>query len=118
MRISFIETRRFTSLWDEFDLKVEDLIRLQDQIGVDPTANPVISGTGGLRKIRFASLAGNRGKRGAFRVGYAYFEEYGIVVLVLVYPKNRMGNLMPAEKKLVKAILQLSEKEFKRLFGK
>jgi mRNA-degrading endonuclease RelE of RelBE toxin-antitoxin system len=117
MRICFIETRRFTSRLEALNLTVDDLIRLQDNIGSAPTANPVVPGTGGLRKTRFASLAGKRGKRGGFRVGYAYFEEFGVVVLVLVYSKNRKGDLTPAEKKLIKSILQCSKKEFERLFG-
>jgi len=99
----FIETRNFTASWTELRLGATDLTELQDLILIDPKSHPVVSGTGGLRKIRFASKSHGKGKRGALRVCYAFLERFSAVVLVLVYAKNEKVNLSPAEKKVVKA---------------
>jgi hypothetical protein len=64
----------------------------------DPTAFPVIPGTGGLRKMRFAPSRWQSGKRGAIRVCYAYFEKHWTVLLVMAYGKSRKDTLTAAEK--------------------
>jgi hypothetical protein len=113
----FIETKWFTATWSELRLSVDDLIIMQDLIKVDPTRYPVIRGTGGLRKMRFAPPSSGRGKRGALRVCYAYFDRFEAIVLVLVYPKNEMADLSPAEKKAVKKLLAQIGQEFEKRFG-
>jgi hypothetical protein len=114
----FLETKRFTALWGNLRLNAEDLIDLQNQIMFAPFANPVIAGTGGLRKMRFSSRRiGNKGKRGSFRVCYAYLVKYSAIVLILVYPKAEMDNLTAEDKKAVKLLLSKLEKEFESRFG-
>jgi hypothetical protein len=70
-----------------------------------PRAAPVVPGTGGLRKLRFAPPEWHTGKRGALRVCYAYFREHSIVVLMAAYSKNRKDNLSPAEKTVIKKMI-------------
>ncbi len=113
----FIETKRFTAAWGELWLTVEDLMAMQDMIKIDPTRYPVIPGTGGLRKMRFAPPSSGKGKRGALRVCYAYLKRFAAIVLVLVYPKNDVADLSPADKKAVKKLLGEVEKEFDKRFG-
>lgn len=114
----FLETKRFTASWGNLRLNAEDLIQLQDELIADPTANPVIAGTGGLRKMRFTSrVLGNRGKRGSLRVCYAHMPRFSAIVLILVYPKAQMDNLTPEDKKAVKLLLSHLEKEFESRFG-
>ena len=60
----FIETKRFTEAWRDLQLDAEDLIDLQNMIMADPFRNPVVSGTGGLRKVRFAAPSMGKGKGG------------------------------------------------------
>jgi mRNA-degrading endonuclease RelE of RelBE toxin-antitoxin system len=60
---SFIETRLFTKLVTD-----EEYGALQESLMKDPNAGPVIPGSGGVRKIRWA--AQGRGKRGGYRVIY------------------------------------------------
>jgi len=64
---SFIETRLFTKLVVEY-LSDEEYGALQRALMMDPDAGPVIPGSGGVRKLRWA--APGRGKRGGYRVVY------------------------------------------------
>lgn len=65
--LSFIETRLFTKLVLEY-LSDEDFGALQRALMANPEAGPVIPGSGGVRKLRWA--APGRGKRGGYRVIY------------------------------------------------
>lgn len=115
----FIETKRFTTKWSELGLTSDDLIEMQDLIADDPSANPVIAGTGGLRKIRFASTSlGNKGKRSALRVCYAYLPAFSAIVLVLAYPKSEMDDIAPTFKKAIKDFLKRTEIEFEGKYEK
>ena len=74
-------------------------------IGQDPKFVPVISGTGRLRKLRFSPPESNRGKRGAFRICYALFREFGVVVLVTLYAKNEKDDLTDHDKRSISTVL-------------
>lgn len=50
------------------------------------------------------------GKSGEFRVCYAFFEQYGIVVLVTMFSKGEKDNLSPAEKVRIAILLREFEK--------
>jgi len=64
---SFIETRLFTKLVIEY-LADEEYGALQESLMRNPDVGPVIPGSGGIRKIRWA--AQGRGKRGGYRIIY------------------------------------------------
>ena len=49
-----IELPGFTRAWASLGLSDDDLTTLQTAILDGPNRHPVVSGTGGLRKIRFA----------------------------------------------------------------
>lgn len=55
-------------------LNDDDLARLQRELLEDPKVGPVMQGTGGVRKMRFAFE--DRGKSGSARVIYVDFEVY------------------------------------------
>ena len=61
-----------------------------------------MAGTGGLRKLRFASPSRSGGKSGGFRVCYAWVAEAATVVLLLIYPKNELENLTADDKKAIR----------------
>jgi hypothetical protein len=104
--LHFVETDEFGDDWQALGLGVEnDLWALQMLIMSAPERAPVVSGTGGLRKMRFAPESWNRGKRGAVRVCYAYFPTHWTVLLIMAYGKGRKENLSPAEKKAIKGYL-------------
>jgi hypothetical protein len=76
-----------------------------------PKGAPVVPGTGGLRKIRYAPLRSGKGKSGGVRVCYVYFEEYAVVLLVLAYPKNERDDLSAIEKKAIKKLIEEIDNE-------
>jgi hypothetical protein len=111
--LRLIHMKPFEDSWDDLRLNDDDLVALQLMIMVNPKGAPVVGGTGGLRKIRFAPARWKTGKRGAIRVGYAYLEEYGAVLLILAYAKNEKDNFTPTEKKVFKGLIDEVEKDFK-----
>lgn len=112
--LNFIETKVFTDSWENLRLSDDDLFVLQMAIMSAPKASPVIPGTGGLRKLRFSSPSWSRGKSGSLRVCYVYFEEYGIVLLVIVYSKSEKDNLSEQQKKTIKQLIKRQKNELSK----
>lgn len=111
--LHFIELDEFQDDWEELGLDVEvDLWELQNQIMHDPAGPPIIQGTGGLRKMRFAPSRWNIGKSGAIRVCYVYFQPHWTVLLVMAYGKGKKDNLSSAEKRDIARYINTVEKWF------
>ena len=87
---SFIETRLFTKLVLDY-LSDEDYGALQEALMREPESGPVIPGTGGVRKLRWA--AAGRGKRGGYRVIYYVRRVHGVIWMLTMYPKNVADNI-------------------------
>jgi hypothetical protein len=107
----FIHTKIFDRLWESLDCNDDDLSELQKLICEDPQGHPVIRGTGGVRKIRFA-LEG-RGKSGGARVIYGDFPEHGVVYLFAAYPKNEKETITEDERKFLKAAMNQINKNWR-----
>jgi len=103
MQREFIYTNLFSEAWKELDLNDDDLHKLEIHLLESPEEGNVIEGTGGLRKFRWA-LSG-RGKSSGIRVLYADYRSYGIVLMVLAYPKNKVENISDGEKIIMKQLL-------------
>jgi mRNA-degrading endonuclease RelE of RelBE toxin-antitoxin system len=82
---SFIETQLFTRLVKQY-LSDEQYTELQLALINNPELGPVIAGTGGVRKMRWA--APGRGKRGGYRVIYYVRRPKGVIWMLTMYPKN------------------------------
>lgn len=109
--LHFVELDEFRDDWEHLGLDVEnDLWVLQIAIMTDPEGAPVIPGTGGLRKMRFAPLEWHTGKSGAVRVCYAYLKEHFTVLLVMAYGKNEKLNLSADEKSGIKEYIRRIKK--------
>lgn len=115
--LNFSELDWFVRNWSELGLTDEELSRLQMLIMFEPRGGEVVRGTGGLRKLRFVPTGWNRGKSGALRVCYVYFEKYGFVVLVTVYTKADLDNLSAAGKNAIRNSVQRIEKALEERFG-
>ena len=112
----FIETAEFTASWDELGLDAEnDLTALQLTIMSAPRRPPVVSGTGGLRKLRFVPPRWPSGKSGAMRVCYVHFEDYGIVLLLVAYRKSEKDDLTASERTAIKTYIKRAKEELDRL---
>jgi mRNA-degrading endonuclease RelE of RelBE toxin-antitoxin system len=88
--LSFIETRLFTKLVLDY-LTDDDYAALQEALMVDPDVGPVIPGSGGVRKLRWA--APGRGKRGGYRIIYYVRRVHGVIWMLTMYPKNVAENI-------------------------
>ena len=72
-------------------------------LGANPEAGQLVPGTGGVRKIRWATPG--QGKRGGARVIYYYHNERLPVFLLSAYAKNRKANLSKAERNTMKRLV-------------
>jgi mRNA-degrading endonuclease RelE of RelBE toxin-antitoxin system len=88
--ISFVETRLFTRLVQEY-LSDEEYGALQQVLLRDPEAGAVIPGSGAVRKLRWGATG--RGKRGGLRVIYFLRTRQGQIWMLTIYPKNVAENI-------------------------
>lgn len=73
-----------------------------DFLATNPEAGAEISGTGGMRKVRFAGRG--KGKSGGYRV-ITFFSGPNIpVFLVTMYGKDQKANITAAEKNVMKIL--------------
>jgi mRNA-degrading endonuclease RelE of RelBE toxin-antitoxin system len=87
---SFIETRLFTRLVDEY-LSDDEYRELQKTLVANPEAGHVVPASGGVRKLRWRALG--RGKRGGYRVIYFARIAQGVIWMLTMYPKNVAENI-------------------------
>ena len=112
--LRFILLAPFDRKWRELGLDDKALTALQITIMAGPTRSPVVRHTGGLRKIRFAPPGSQQGKSGGFRIGYVFFESYGIVLLVVAYRKNEDKDLNMADCNAIRHIIGLIGDQLER----
>jgi hypothetical protein len=85
MQLTFVHLKGFTAEWKHFRLTDDDLRALERQLMAKLEAGAVMSGTGGLRKLRFSPPSRHTGKRGAYRVCYAFFRVADTVLLAAIF---------------------------------
>jgi hypothetical protein len=107
--LRFMELSPFTRRRAELGFTDEDIRALQIGIMIKPDGSPVIPGTGGLRKMRFARKSERRGKRDSYRVLFVHFPKSGLVALVTAYGKNEKDNIDAHDKKLFKEMIHRIE---------
>ena len=99
----FVELPAFTRVSaDLFDDKA--LQGIQEILLADPEAGDVISGSGGLRKLR-VPLPG-RGKRGGARVIYYWWSRRAHCYLIYAYAKNEQSDLTREQLKQLARIMK------------
>jgi hypothetical protein len=96
-------TRQIKALATDDELKA-----LQATLIESPEKGDLITGTGGLRKVRMAT--GNQGKSGSARVIY-FLATAEVIYLVMAYPKSEKDSLTNAEKAQLKLLTQQLKKE-------
>lgn len=86
-------------------LNEDEYRELQIALLENPRLGPVISGTGGLRKVRWAPKG--QGKSGAARViYYNRSEKSGRIYMVYIFPKNVSSNLSDSQKRQLKQLIE------------
>jgi mRNA-degrading endonuclease RelE of RelBE toxin-antitoxin system len=98
--ITVAETPTFSREADRI-LGEQSRQRLIDFLGLNPRAGPVVPGTGGVRKLRWA--VPGKGKRGGARVIYYFHDETLPLLALNIYAKSEKTDISPGEKKRLKA---------------
>ena len=79
---------------------------LQNAMLKNPEAGDVITGTGGLRKVRHGDATRGKGKRGGLRIIYYWWEPKRQFWLFTLYDKDELDDLSPKEKAVLKTFLK------------
>ena len=82
-----------------------------DFLSKHPESGDEISGTGGIRKIRWAGKG--KGKRGGVRVIYYFYNESAPVFLLTVYGKGEKEDLTPEQEKQMSRLAKILKAECK-----
>lgn len=92
-------------------LSEADRQAMEVAIVADPGAAPVIRGTGGLRKLRWARPA--RGKRGGIRTIYFHHARSKAVYLLTAYAKADRDDLSAGDRKALTRLVAAIKNEEK-----
>lgn len=98
-----VETAVFTKQVQNL-LSDEEYRQLQSDLANRPDAGAIISGSGGLRKVRWGYRG--QGKRGGVRVIYYWAVSQERLLLLLMYAKNVQDNLTPTQLKILRQIVE------------
>lgn len=104
----------FPSFLDQIErcIKSEERDDLIHFLARNPEEGEEITGTGGLRKLRWAGKG--KGKRGGLRVIYYFYNESAPVFLLTVYGKGVQEDLTPAQKTKLTALVKILKAECKK----
>jgi hypothetical protein len=97
-----VETPAYLVSAAKAGMSQEERVVVVDQIAANPQAGEIISGGGGIRKVRVAGRG--KGKSGGYRVLTYYMTENEPVYLISVINKSKATNLSDAQKAAVKSV--------------
>ena len=103
--MEFVEQKVFTRDIKKL-LTDEELAETQGELLINPEKGELISGTGGLRKLRTTEKARGKGKSGGARIMYLYLADRDRIHLLAVYSKDEQATLTRGEKKQMKKVAQ------------
>lgn len=102
-----IETSIFTKIVKVL-LNDDEYRELQEELIQNPAIGKIITGSGGIRKVR-CKLQG-RGKSGGARIIYYWANNKNQIFMLFAFPKNEMENLTKEQLSVLKKAV---ETEFK-----
>ena len=108
--ITIKTTPKFDNVADKL-MSSDALEDLFDFLEENPTAGDTISGTGGIRKPRWKSGKGTRGKRGGVRVLYHYSNDV-LIILITLFAKSEKENISDKEKNKLKKLMPALIKKY------
>jgi len=112
MKALFVELPAFERNRSSY-LTDEAFRGLQNAMLKNPEAGDVITGTGGLRKVRHGDVTRGKGKRGGLRIIYYWWELKRQFWLFTLYDKDELDDLSPKEKAVLKTLLKQELEERK-----
>jgi hypothetical protein len=101
--MEFIETPTFTRAVLAL-LSDEEYRTLQNSLVEFPERGDLITGGGGIRKVRHA--AQGRGKSGGVRVIYYWAKEKSRIYMLMIYPKSKKDDLSDQETALFRNLVK------------
>jgi mRNA-degrading endonuclease RelE of RelBE toxin-antitoxin system len=99
----FIETPIFTKLVTDL-IPDDEYRKIQLAQVLRPEAGKIISGSGGLRKIRWK--IGGSGKRGGLRLIYFWDVPEDRIYMLLIYKKSKQKDLNPNQLKILRNLVK------------
>lgn len=99
-----VETPEFIKQANAF-MDVASKENFINYIAANPLDGDLISGTGGVRKIRWASNS-HQGKRSGARIIYYFYNEDTPIFLFTAYGKSQKVNLTMSEKNVLAKIVK------------
>lgn len=120
MKRTFVYVKNFDQQWKQYGLGAAEQRELELQLLMDPGQGAVITGTGGLRKMRFSPESENQGKSGSYRIIYLDIQTASHTVLLLIYAKNQQATLKSDQKKILKQLVDQLKSSYasERMDGK
>ena len=111
MNITIVELPEFIRKSEKL-MSAEERDRLLSFLAANPTAGVLIQGTGGVRKLRWAT--GNKGKSGSTRVIYFYHNSDMPLFLLTAFSKSERENLSKAERNELAGLTKLLVQNYRR----
>jgi len=105
MKAVFVELPPFERYREDY-LDDDTFRKLQNFLMLDPKAGDMISGAGGLRKMRFADERRGKGKRGGLRIIYYWWDAGSQFWLFTIYDKDKMSDLTASQRKALREMLK------------
>jgi RelE toxin of RelE / RelB toxin-antitoxin system len=93
-------------------LTEEERMAMEFFIACAPEEHPIIPGTGGFRKARWARRG--RGKSGGLRVVYFFLAEPGRIYMAAIYAKSRKETLSAADQNVLARLAAQIKKAARR----
>ena len=87
----------------------EERRKMEASVVAAPDAAPVVGGTGGIRKLRWAGSG--RGKRGGIRTVYFHHAGGGAIYFLTAYAKADRDDLTPADTRALARLVAAIKKE-------
>ena len=102
----FVEAPAFSRYRDDY-LDDEGFRELQGSLARNPEAGDLVSGAGGIRKLRWKDSRRSKGKRGGLRVIYYCFLSDEEIWLLTLYDKDEAADLKKDEKDQLRRALEI-----------
>jgi hypothetical protein len=106
--LTFVETTKFTQLILSL-VSDEDYAEFQRELATSPEKGVLLSGCGGVRKVRMA--ARGKGKSGGARILYLYLPNAQLIYLLYLFTKGDAENISAAGKNAIHQLAQQIKNE-------
>jgi hypothetical protein len=103
----------FVRSWERLGLNDDDMLTLEEELRRRALSAPVIPGSGGARKLRFAPPSLGRGKRGGARVVFLMLHIGQMIVLIEIYAKGERADISADELAAIKTRIENIAREIR-----